>query len=164
MAGTSSAAATSASPQNEEGPKQWLHGDDINWSRQIITTIGGLLLMCGAIVLVLRFMYGRMGMPAFGGGQRNLQVLDRHVLGPNRALLLVQVPGKILLLGMTEHQITMLSDIAPDELETALPPRPPYKGRPTEKAPAFEAPPPDNLVDLAGLFGRRSQASKEESE
>lgn len=44
------------------------------------------------------------------------KVLDSMSLGPNRSLYVVEIAGKVLLLGVTEQNITLLEEIT-DELE-----------------------------------------------
>lgn len=161
-----SAPATAASPRAftppDDGPREWIHGEDINWGRQITSTLVWLLLMCGAIWLILRFMYGRVGAGMLGlGGRRTIQVLERQFLGPQKALLTVRVGERVLLLGMTDHTITTLAELPAEGFDgggAALEPMGP--SRLGERAGPSE-PPPDNLVDLASLFGRRgAQPSK----
>ena len=144
-----------------EGPREWRHGEEINWGRQIATTMIWLVLMCGAIWLILRVLYGRVGFGGFGqGSKRTIQVIDRHFLGPQRALITVRVPGKVLLLGMTEQTITTLAELSPEDLEV-----PTLAGgidpgvRLVSEVPVSSEPPRDNIVDLAALFGRRGAQS-----
>ena len=145
-----------------EGPREWTHGEDINWGRQVANTLVWLALMSGAIWLIVRFMSGRAGLGGMGfGGRRSIQVLERQVLGPQKAILTVRVHGKILLLGMTDHTITTLAELDPEAPEPLANPLPPVTSPRPQERPAASEPPPDNLVDLASLFGRRgSQSSR----
>lgn len=117
--------------------------------------------MCAAIYTIIRFMYGRAGLGGLGfGARRSIQIVDRQMLGPHKALLTVRVPGKVLLLGMTDHTITTLAELAPEDLDapSGASAAPVVTQRPLERAAMPEAP-PDNLVDLASLFGRRGTHS-----
>lgn len=140
-----------------------MHGEDINWGRQITTTVIWLVLMCGTIFLITRFLYGRAGLGGLRfGARRSIQILDRQMLGSQKALLTVHVPGKVLLLGMTDHTITTLAELAPEDFEgvQGAAPTAAVAPRSNERAASPEAS-PDNLVDLASLFGRRGvQPSK----
>lgn len=94
-------------------------GVDINWGHQILITVFWLAVMAAVIWLVMRYLYDRVGgSGATGGSRRGIQLIDRHVLGPQRALLLVRVAGKVLLLGMTEQRITALTELRPDDFDT----------------------------------------------
>ena len=44
-------------------------------------------------------------------GMGDSTILSTLVLGPNRAVVVVEIAGKILVLGVTEHQITLLQEI-----------------------------------------------------
>lgn len=58
------------------------------------------------------------------GGGRHLELLDALPVGPNRTVGLVAVAGRVLVVGVTEHHISLLAtldgaDGLPAELETA---------------------------------------------
>ena len=72
----------------------------MNWGRQISMTLIWLVVICGGAWLVLRLLYSSgPGVGGFGRrGRKYIHVLDRQVVGPQKALLLVEVPGKVVLI------------------------------------------------------------------
>ena len=59
-----------------------------------------------------RFLGGRFANHLAGRGSR---ILDHLPLGPNRSVCVVEMADRVLLLGVTEHMITMLSEITDSE-------------------------------------------------
>lgn len=81
----------------------------------VLGTLVGFVLL-----LVLAWWASRaIGRAYAGSGAgRTVQLLDRVALGGEKQLLVVKAAGKVLLLGVTAHQITFLQQL--DEAE--LPP------------------------------------------
>lgn len=77
---------------------------------------GMLLLICVLAFLALRFLYGRGPVSRSGFSRRFIQVIDRYPLAPQRFLLIIEVAGKMYLLGVTEHSITFLSPLDAEAL------------------------------------------------
>ncbi len=147
----------------DDTPRRYTGGTEINYGKQILVTLIWLLVLCGGMVLLARYLQGRVGMGGLGGGARSIQVLDRHILGPQRALMIVKVGGKNLLLGMTEQQITTLCELDQEDF-TARPSATRLPGRQkANEEPPHGVPSPEAL-DLAGLFGRRGTSTREEHE
>jgi flagellar protein FliO/FliZ len=78
-----------------------------------------------AILLIKIFQKSR----SYSGSGRWIRILDQVVIGSNRALMLVEIAGKIYVIGVTDHNISKLLEIedisqidflATDELETKL--------------------------------------------
>ncbi len=70
-----------------------------------------------AVVVVLayftaKFIGGRFNSARSSGGGR---VLENLPLGPNRSVCVVKIAGRVFLLGVTENNITLLSEITDDE-------------------------------------------------
>lgn len=62
-----------------------------------------------------RFMGGKFARHITGSGGR---ILEHLPLGPNRSVCVVEMANRLFLLGVTEHSITLLSEITdPDEIE-----------------------------------------------
>lgn len=135
----------------------------IHWGRQISVTLIWLIVICGGAWFILRLFYSSgPGLGGFGRRTRKLiHVLDRQVLGPQKALLLVEVPGKVVLIGLTDQQIRTLAELSPDDL---------LEGEEAEEATASTSVPlemahgteeGDGAEEqrLAELFGRRSNDS-----
>ena len=63
-----------------------------------------------------KFIGGRFNAARSSGGGR---VLENLPLGPNRSVCVVKIAGRVFLLGVTENNITLLSEITDDqEIET----------------------------------------------
>ncbi|MDR0983977.1 MAG: flagellar biosynthetic protein FliO [Ruminococcus sp.] len=50
-------------------------------------------------------------------GGKNMKIIERIALGPDKMLLLVKIADKAMLVGVTTGQITNLSEIDPETLE-----------------------------------------------
>lgn len=79
----------------------------------VIGTLVGFVLL-----LVLAWWASRaIGRAYAGGGAgRTVQLLDRVALGGEKQLLVVKAAGKVLLLGVTAHEISFLQELDEDEL------------------------------------------------
>jgi flagellar protein FliO/FliZ len=88
-----------------------------------------------AAVLALMALAGRvMGKRQLGGSlvgarQRNaaIRVLGRHGVGRTASVTLVQVGGRVLLLGVTESSIQVLRELGQDEIEQEPEPTDPVR-------------------------------------
>ena len=68
----------------------------------------------GMAYLAARFLGGHFAKPMQGRGGR---VLSHLPLGPNRSVCVVEVAGRFLLLGVTEHEVSLLAEITdPEEI------------------------------------------------
>jgi flagellar protein FliO/FliZ len=76
----------------------------------------------GAAAFGLKKLATRQGKAA---SKTRINVLTNHHLGPKKNLMIVQVAGETLLLGVTDHNITMLKTLAliDDEVPAHLPQR-----------------------------------------
>lgn len=91
--------------------------------------IGGVLSLLGMmlvfiLVLVLAWMVTRyLGRHYAMQGQKgnHIELLERTMLGPDRALFIVRVAGKVLLLGVTAQQIEKLEELPAEEFDAAEP-------------------------------------------
>ena len=66
------------------------------------------LFVAGLAYYASKFLGGRFGRAASGGGGR---VLEHLPLGPGRSACVVELAGRLLILGVTEHSITLLGEI-----------------------------------------------------
>ena len=87
------------------------------WST--FTYIASLFVVFLIVVLMAyyasRFLGGRFGKALQGNGGR---ILENLALGPNRSACVVELGGRVFLLGVTEHSITLLREIEdPEEIE-----------------------------------------------
>lgn len=79
--------------------------------------LGFMFLLLGLLWFALRFLKKSGGLRFFAGDS-GMQVESRCALGAKKHLLMVNYLGKRLLLGVTEHHISLLGEYPPDDIET----------------------------------------------
>ncbi len=78
------------------------------------------LLAVFAFVVVMayfasKFLGGRFAKATTSGGGR---IMEHLPLGPNKSVCVVELAGRTLMLGVTEHQVTLLGEVTdPEEIE-----------------------------------------------
>lgn len=99
---------TLAEAENDLGPEfgggQWV------WS------LFSLILVVALAYWATKFLAGRFGFSQ----ARHIKVAESLLLGPNRHLYLLLVGGKILLVGSTEHGISLLREFEDSQLREEL--------------------------------------------
>ena len=92
----------------------------------ILTAVGvkiglGAALAVGAVLATRYLQQARIGwrLPA-----RSLRVLETAVLGPQRALHLIAVGGRTLLIASTQGQVALLADVTGESSEKPAEPAP----------------------------------------
>lgn len=76
------------------------------------------LIVSLAIVVGLLLVLARLGARRFNGSSKAMvHVMHRQQLSKASSLAVVSVGGRVLVLGTTEHQITVLAELDPDELD-----------------------------------------------
>ncbi len=104
----------------------------------LLQTLLGLAAVCVLAYVLLRWAARRV----YGAREGSrVRVIERTPLEPRRTLYLVEAAGRVLLIGSSEGQVTLLTEIDPK----ALPPPPPARrfadvlkgalGRPATPAP-----------------------------
>ncbi len=89
---------------------------------RLMLTLGVLAAALGGLLLILKRLSAR-------GGKANqstkIQVLTQHYLGPKKSLAIIQVAGESILVGITDHNISMLKTLSliDDEVPEHLPHR-----------------------------------------
>lgn len=85
---------------------------------------GAALRLVLALLILLPLVYGatllyskRMGP---GGSGRALKMIDAIHLGPNRTICLIEVEGRILVIGATQHHISTLAELNDPEVVNRL--------------------------------------------
>jgi len=79
------------------------------------------LVVSLAIVVGLLLLLARVGGRKFrGSADAPVRVVHRQPLSRTSAVALVQVGERVLVLGTTEHQVSVLTELSPDELDPAL--------------------------------------------
>lgn len=75
-----------------------------------------------AVVLGLLALLAKFGARRFRGGKDALvQVLHRQAISRGSAVTVVTVGGRVLVLGTTEHQVRVLTELDPEEIADHLP-------------------------------------------
>ena len=77
-----------------------------------ITLVAVLALIWVTMWLAKRVLKGRIT----GRGESELRVMERLYLAPKKSIEVVSVAGRILVLGVTEHGISMLTELAEGDL------------------------------------------------
>lgn len=76
---------------------------------KMLTTLAIVIaILIGAMVLLKKYFYRS---PASVGGNALIRPLCSYPLGPKNSILLVEVLGQILLLGVSDHQMSLLTTI-----------------------------------------------------
>lgn len=73
-----------------------------------------MLVLLIAVYLISKKQQG------FIRGERQLKVIEKLVVGTNRTLMVVKAGEKILLIGVTMQQMSMLSELDHDEWQKIL--------------------------------------------
>lgn len=82
----------------------------------LIVRLGLVLLVVWGGIVAMRWYSRKMNGP--GGSARHLQVLESRALGPNRALHLIRLGDRAVLIGVTQERINALLEIEdPAEVE-----------------------------------------------
>jgi flagellar protein FliO/FliZ len=80
------------------------------------------LIVSLAIVVGLLLLLARFGARRFRGQSGALvRVVHRQPLSRTSAVAVVTVGSRVLVLGTTEHQVSILTELEPEELEIELP-------------------------------------------
>lgn len=80
----------------------------------LVVKLGIVLAIAYGSLYILRGVMARQGMAP--GRQRHLRVLESASLGPNRSVHVVRVGEKVMVVGSTPEQVTMLAEV--DDVET----------------------------------------------
>src|SRR5690606_5612643 len=115
--------------------------------------LAAVLAVIWVAVVAMRWYVRRMNCES-GGSTRHLQILETRALGPNRALHLVRLGDRAVLIGVTPERINQLMEIDDGEEVERL---------------AFVPPPPEarslrSMVgSLGAMFARTPQPSRHPS-
>lgn len=77
-----------------------------------ITLVLVLGLIWGTMWVARRLLKGRIA----GRGESELRVVERLFLAPKKSIEVVSIGGRTLVLGVTENQISMLTELAPGDM------------------------------------------------
>ncbi len=77
-----------------------------------VRLVGSLALVVGLMLLIARTVNRRFKAPTGA----TIQVVQRQALGRGQGVAVVSVGTRILVLGTTEQQVTLLAEVEPDEI------------------------------------------------
>ncbi len=80
-----------------------------------------LVVVLGLIPASLWVMKRLQTMRPGGGAARQLEVIEQLPLGPRERVLLVRVHGRVLVLGATAQQVTLLAEAGDPPLAVPFP-------------------------------------------
>ncbi len=80
-------------------------------------TVSTLLIVIALIVATVYVIKKKFGVSTnFGRSRRLIQIVDHTPIGVKKSLFLVKVPGKHLVLGVTNDNIGLITDIANEDI------------------------------------------------
>lgn len=92
--------------------------DSVSLGELAVRLVGSLALVVGLLLLIARFANRRFKAPTGAA----IQVVQRQALGRGQGIAVVSVGTRVLVLGTTEQQITLLAEVEPDEIGLDLTP------------------------------------------
>lgn len=77
-----------------------------------------LIAICVVVYLFLRF-FGKYigGAGAFGNKKAMIKILEKQTIGPNKQFCIIEVPGKTVLVGITENEMNVLCELNTEIVE-----------------------------------------------
>lgn len=108
---------------------------ELDYGAMLLKMIVSAALVCLLAWVILRWGLGRLGSRL--KSDENMRVLSQLAIGPKRAILVVQVGPKRLILGSTETEITLLCDISEKSFGELIPPEVIEKSAEIEREPAL---------------------------
>ena len=85
---------------------------------RVVVSLGVVLaLMAGAGAVLRRSGLAGTSAPGRRGARRPVEVVARHGLSRGASITVVRLGDRGLVLGVTDHQVTLLTEIDPAELE-----------------------------------------------
>lgn len=74
--------------------------------------IGSIMIVSLITIVSIKFLGKYMGIPQVGGSKKAMiKILEKQMLGPNKQFCIVEVPGKTVLIGVTETEMKVLCEI-----------------------------------------------------
>lgn len=90
----------------------------ISWWSSIaylVSLFAIFIFVVGLAYFAARFLGGRFAQQKMGYGGK---IISHLPLGPNRSVCIIEMAGRMFMLGVTEHSITLLAEITdPDEVD-----------------------------------------------
>ena len=90
--------------------------------KTLIGSVGSVLLALVGFILILYLAYfatKKIGkrMSVRGAGGKNIKIIDSISMGQQGSILLIMTAGKLLLVGVTQHGMSLLSELDPSEVD-----------------------------------------------
>lgn len=82
--------------------------------------VAALALVLGGMFVVFYFMKRFLNQKAFRGGGELIRILGSTYVGIKKSISLVEIPGAILVLGITNERISLLAKIDDEQTLTSL--------------------------------------------
>ena len=74
--------------------------------------IGSILMVSLITFVSIKFLGKYMGIPQVGGSNKNMiKIIEKQMIGPNKQFCIVEVPGKTVLIGITESEMKVLCEL-----------------------------------------------------
>ena len=90
--------------------------------KTLIGSVGSVLLAILGFILILYLAYfatkkigKRMSVKGVGG--KNIRIIDSISIGQHGSVLLIMTAGKLLLVGVTQQGMSLLSELDPNEID-----------------------------------------------
>jgi len=115
-----------------EGTSQ--SGESITDPLSTVKVISVLAFVFGLLAVFI-WMLKRFGGQAFAttGKTNSIQILENAIIAPKSRLVLARVLNKVLVLGVTEHQVSQLAELEGEDVRSLL-----EECRENEKEPSFK--------------------------
>ena len=81
----------------------------------VIRLVFSLAVVVGLLILLSRLAGRRLG----GGSRSMVTVLHRQPLSRSTAVAVVSIGSRVLVLGTTEHQVSLLAELSPQDTQTS---------------------------------------------
>jgi flagellar protein FliO/FliZ len=128
----------------------------------VVRLVFSLAVILGMLMLLTRFTAKRFR----GGSDALVKVVHRQPLSRTSAVSVVTIGSRVLVLGTTEHQVQLITELDPDEVEVPAPAEPAIPSLelvapmyvPRHAAPA--AAPYDPVTEATGAAGAVASATR----
>ncbi len=94
-----------------------MNPETVQFGSAIIKMVGGLAVVLALVFGLAYFMRKLSGYSSLAGDGRLLKIISTHRIGPKQVIALYQVGNRALLLGISQDNITFLTDISIEDLE-----------------------------------------------
>lgn len=86
---------------------------DFTWL--FIKMLGVLVVVCVTAIIFLKYVLPRLGITRGGQRGRFFKVHGRYQLEPRKALYVVEVGGRYLVIGCADHGINLVTELSAEE-------------------------------------------------